>query len=265
MSNADEPVANTFKDQVIWITGASSGIGEALVKAFAQKDAKVVLSSRKQAELARVRLEAIESGANPDKLLVVPLDVLDSAAMPAAVQTVLDAFGRIDMLINNAGIGGHMGESFAETDFDQIGWTFNVNSIGPMRVTQALLPNVMASNAKTVVHISSIMGSIANNSGGWQWVAGCGADASPYFRIFNPVLQGKKFDGEGDYIRRWVPEIAALPNRHLHAPWEAPEPVLVEAKVRLGDTYPAPMVDHKEARAAALDAYDVLSSASDSG
>lgn len=106
---------------------------------------------------------------------------------------------------------------------------------------------------------------LANNSGGWQWVAGCGADASPYFRIFNPVLQGKKFDGEGDYIRRWVPEIAALPNRHLHAPWEAPEPVLAEARVRLGDTYPAPMVDHKEARAAALDAYDVLSSASDSG
>ena len=95
-------------------------------------------------------------------------------------------------------------------------------------------------------------------------MAGCGADAAPYFRIFNPVLQGKKFDGDGNYIRRWVPEIAGLPDRHLHAPWEAPEDVLAAANITLGDNYPAPMVDHKEARAAALDAYDVVSSASDS-
>ena len=102
---------------------------------------------------------------------------------------------------------------------------------------------------------------LASNSGGWQWAAGSGPDASPYFRIFNPTAQSQKFDATGAYIRRWVPELASLPDRHLHAPWEAPEAVLAAADVNLGDHYPAPMVDHKEARAAALDAYDVLSSA----
>ncbi|TDG11909.1 deoxyribodipyrimidine photo-lyase [Seongchinamella unica] len=106
---------------------------------------------------------------------------------------------------------------------------------------------------------------LANNSCGWQWVAGCGADAAPYFRIFNPVLQGKRFDAGGDYIRRWVPELGALPDRYLHAPWEAPADTLAEAGITLGDHYPEPMVDHREARAAALEAYDVLPSGDDSG
>ena len=101
--------------------------------------------------------------------------------------------------------------------------------------------------------------SLANNACGWQWVAGSGADASPYFRIFNPVAQGKKFDGSGAYIRRWVPELAALPDRYIQAPWEAPESVLAEAGITLGETYPEPMVDHKTARQAALDAYAALS------
>ena len=102
---------------------------------------------------------------------------------------------------------------------------------------------------------------LANNSCGWQWVAGCGADASPYFRIFNPILQGKKFDGQGAYIRHWLPELAQLPDRFLHAPWEAPQEVLTTAGVNLGLSYPRPMVDHREARAAALQAYEVLSPA----
>ncbi len=99
---------------------------------------------------------------------------------------------------------------------------------------------------------------LASNTLGWQWVAGCGADAAPYFRVFAPVLQGQKFDGEGDYVRRWVPELARLPNEHLHAPWEAPEHVLARAGVVLGETYPHPIVDHGKARDAALKAYKAL-------
>lgn len=93
---------------------------------------------------------------------------------------------------------------------------------------------------------------LANNTLGWQWSAGCGADAAPYFRIFNPILQGAKFDPEGHYVRRWVPELSGLPSEFIHQPWEAPLHVLAEAKVVLGKVYPQPMVDHGEARVAAL-------------
>ncbi len=81
---------------------------------------------------------------------------------------------------------------------------------------------------------------LANNACGWQWVAGSGADASPYFRIFNPTTQGLKFDKAGDYIRRWLPELAALPDKYLHEPWTAPAQVLRDAGVMLGETYPLP-------------------------
>ena len=92
----------------------------------------------------------------------------------------------------------------------------------------------------------------ANNPASWQWVAGCGADAAPYFRIFNPVLQGEKFDPNGDYVRRWVPEVAALPDEWLHKPWDAPAAVLKDAGLTLGRDYPKPIVDHKAARERAL-------------
>lgn len=95
----------------------------------------------------------------------------------------------------------------------------------------------------------------ANNAASWQWVAGSGADAAPYFRIFNPFTQGEKFDPDGDYVRKWVPELARLPNKFLNRPWEAPELVLMEAGVELGQTYPKPIVDHKVARERALEAY----------
>ena len=99
---------------------------------------------------------------------------------------------------------------------------------------------------------------LANNSAGWQWVAGSGADAAPYFRIFNPMTQGEKFDPEGDYIRKWVPELKDLPTRDLFAPFEADEEVLEEAGVKLGETYPEPMVEHAKARQAALDGYEAV-------
>lgn len=99
---------------------------------------------------------------------------------------------------------------------------------------------------------------LANNSASWQWIAGSGADAAPYFRVFNPVLQGNKFDPNGDYVRRYVPELADLPDKHLHAPWEAPEEVLKSAGVRLGKDYPQPVVELKSSRERALDAFKSL-------
>jgi len=99
---------------------------------------------------------------------------------------------------------------------------------------------------------------LASNAASWQWVAGCGADAAPYFRIFNPVLQGEKFDPNGDYVRKWVPELAKLPNKYLHAPWEASIEVLSAAEVRLGKTYPHPQVVHAKAREGALAAYQEI-------
>jgi deoxyribodipyrimidine photo-lyase len=99
---------------------------------------------------------------------------------------------------------------------------------------------------------------IANNAASWQWVAGSGADAAPYFRIFNPVLQAQKFDPEGDYIRQWCPEIANLPTQYIHAPWMAPAIVLQRAGIKLGEHYPKPIVDHDVARARALEAFEVL-------
>jgi deoxyribodipyrimidine photo-lyase len=100
---------------------------------------------------------------------------------------------------------------------------------------------------------------LASNTLGWQWAAGCGADAAPYFRIFNPMLQGAKFDPDGDYVRRWVPELARLPPDVIHAPWNATKDVLGESEVRLGANYPNRLVEHESARRAALEALASLS------
>lgn len=99
---------------------------------------------------------------------------------------------------------------------------------------------------------------LANNSASWQWIAGCGADAAPYFRIFNPVTQGQKFDGTGEYVRHFVPELAKLPDKFLHNPWEAPPQILEYAGVTLGESYPKPIVDLKESRERALAAFKQL-------
>lgn len=96
---------------------------------------------------------------------------------------------------------------------------------------------------------------LASNSASWQWVAGCGADAAPYYRIFNPTLQGKKFDPNGEYVRKWIPEISGLSNKTIHEPWNASPLDLAEAEITLGKTYPLPIVDHAEARDKALELY----------
>jgi deoxyribodipyrimidine photo-lyase len=96
---------------------------------------------------------------------------------------------------------------------------------------------------------------LANNTLGWQWAAGCGADAAPYFRIFNPVRQGERFDPEGAYVRRWVPELAQLPNRAIHHPWNAPPEDSADAGLKGGNDYPAPVVDLESSRKQALERY----------
>ena len=140
----------------VLVTGANRGIGLELVRQFRARGYQVIGTAR-NIETAK---ELAETGAT-----LVQLDVTDSDSVRAMAEKLKGE--KIDLLINNAGIQGHTAQSFAETDFDQVITTFDVNSLGPMRVTQALLPNLMAGSGKTVVQISSTMGSIANNGGGY--------------------------------------------------------------------------------------------------
>jgi deoxyribodipyrimidine photo-lyase len=119
-------------------------------------------------------------------------------------------------------------------------------------LTKDLLIDWREGEAHFLRHL--VDGDIAANNGGWQWCAGSGTDAQPYFRIFNPVTQAGNFDPDGAYVRRWVPELAALSAPAIHAPW-AHEKALVAAGLELGRDYPHPIVDHAEARQRTLDAY----------
>ena len=101
----------------------------------------------------------------------------------------------------------------------------------------------------------------ASNAASWQWTAGSGADAAPYFRVFNPITQGPKFDESGDYVRKYCPELAKLPTKYIHRPWEAPAIELAKAGVNIGTTYPAPIIEHKKGRERALAAYADLKTA----
>jgi len=114
-------------------------------------------------------------------------------------------------------------------------------------LTKHLLADYRRGEAHYMKYLTD--GDWAQNNFNWQWSAGCGCDAQPYFRVFNPALQGAKFDPEGDYVRRWVPELARVPASFIHRPWEAPDHVLRASGVRLGRDYPAPVVDHATARA----------------
>jgi deoxyribodipyrimidine photo-lyase len=98
-------------------------------------------------------------------------------------------------------------------------------------------------------------GDPAANNGGWQWTAGTGTDAAPYFRIFNPILQSKKFDPEGQYIRRWVPELSILPDKLIHTPWEMNQDQQRQFNIEIGVDYPQPIIEHSFARQRALDVY----------
>jgi deoxyribodipyrimidine photo-lyase len=120
-------------------------------------------------------------------------------------------------------------------------------------LTKDLLHDWRAGERHFMLHL--LDGDLASNNGGWQWAAGTGTDAAPYFRIFNPVSQGRRFDPAGAYVRRWCPELARVPDAHVHAPWEAPPLALAEAGVTLGEHYPFPIVDHAEQRERALALY----------
>ena len=100
-----------------------------------------------------------------------------------------------------------------------------------------------------------IDGDPAANNGGWQWTAGTGTDAAPYFRIFNPVSQGLKHDPRGAYVRRWVPELRDVPDEYIHEPWKMPADLQHQIGVKIGRDYPAPLVEHAQARVLALEAY----------
>ena len=104
---------------------------------------------------------------------------------------------------------------------------------------------------------------LAVNAASWQWVAGPGADAAPYFRIFNPVLQGEKFDANGEYVFTYCPELSKLPKKYIHQPWAAPEDVLKKAGIKLGQDYPEPVVDLRASREQALDAYSAVKQAAE--
>ena len=147
-----------FADQVVWITGASSGIGEALAKAFAGSGARVVLSARNVAELQRVHGECLAAGAPESKLLVLPLDVLDYDALPAAVAAVDAAFGRIDLLVNNAGTSQR---SFClETELQVYRTLFELNVIAQIALTKAVLPGMVARGSGHILVTASVAGKV---------------------------------------------------------------------------------------------------------
>lgn len=158
MSSSANDGSGAFADQVVWITGASSGIGEALVKAFSRDGAKVALSSRREVELRRVRDECIAAGAHAEDLLLVPLNVVDYAALPGAVQTVLHNFGRIDMLINNAGSSQR---SFClDTDMEVYRNLLELNVLGQIALTKAVLPVMVAQGSGHLLVTSSVSGKV---------------------------------------------------------------------------------------------------------
>ncbi len=147
-----------FNDKVVWVTGASSGIGEGIVRAFAQCGAKLVLSSRNTQELNRVRDECIAQGASEDNLMVLPLDVVDFDSMPEVVAKVLEQYSRIDVLINNAGLGAR---SFCvDTTLDVYRNLFDVNVMGPIALTKCVLPTMIEQGSGLIVATSSVAGKV---------------------------------------------------------------------------------------------------------
>jgi len=147
-----------FKDQVVWITGASSGIGEALALQFAEEGARLVLSARRAEELNRVKDLCVAKGRAPDQVLALPLDVTDHASMPGAVNSVINTFGRIDMLINNAGISQR--SKCIDTDMSVYRRIMEVDVLGQIALTKAVLPLMLEQGSGHLAITSSVAGKI---------------------------------------------------------------------------------------------------------
>jgi deoxyribodipyrimidine photo-lyase len=154
-----------------------------------------------------------------------------------------------------AWVDGHTGYPVVDASARQLLATGFVHNRARMIAASFLAKHLLIDFRRGEQHYYELLtdGDWANNDLGWQWSAGCGCDAQPWFRIFNPVTQCKKFDPEGDYVRAWVPELALMPARYIHAPWEAPPEILAAAGVRLGANYPRPIVEHAKARQRFLD------------
>jgi deoxyribodipyrimidine photo-lyase len=153
-----------------------------------------------------------------------------------------------------AGLTGYPVVDAAMRQLNATGWMHNrARMIVASFLTKDLLIDWRWGERYFMQHL--LDGDPAANNGGWQWTAGTGTDAAPYFRVFNPVLQGLKFDPHGDYVRRWVPELAAVPDQFIHAPWEMPAETQVKVGCQIGNDYPAPIVDHRLARERVLVAY----------
>lgn len=147
-----------FEKQVIWITGASSGIGEALALQFAQQGSKIVLSARREAELERVKQACVQAGADTAQVLVLPLDVTDYDAMPTAVNKVLETFGVIDMLVNNAGIAQR--SLTVDTDMSVYRKLLDVDVLGQIALTKAVLPHMIERQSGHIAITSSVAGKV---------------------------------------------------------------------------------------------------------
>jgi deoxyribodipyrimidine photo-lyase len=161
----------------------------------------------------------------------------------------------------DAWLAGKTGWPLVDAGMRQLADTGWMHNRVRMVVASALTKDLLVPWQTGAVAFERLLGDYdpAANTFNWQWVAGSGADAAPYFRIFNPALQGARFDAEGEYVRRWVPELAEMPARFIHRPQDAPEATLAAADVRLGDTYPRPLIDHAEARKRALAAFSAVS------
>ncbi|WP_034388623.1 cryptochrome/photolyase family protein [Hellea balneolensis] len=178
-----------------------------------------------------------------------------------ATENFKDAFDNFEWNHNEAKLErwqhGQTGYPFVDAGMRQLwqtGWQHNrVRMVTASFLIKHLL--IDWREGEKWFHDTLVDADPASNAASWQWVAGSGADASPYFRIFNPFTQGEKFDPNGDYVRRFVPELSKLPKKYIHRPWEAPQNVLDYAGVKLGRDYPKPIVDHKKAREKALAAY----------
>lgn len=153
-----------------------------------------------------------------------------------------------------AGLTGYPVVDAAMRQLNATGWMHNrARMIAASFLTKDLLINWQEGERYFMQQL--LDGDPASNNGGWQWTAGTGTDAAPYFRVFNPILQGLKFDSQGDYVRRWVPELAQVPTKYIHTPWEMPDELQNQVRCRIDNDYPGPIVDHSLARERVLIAY----------